>query len=199
MAATYAAEPFSPVAAVAVVAGVDGDADDRPAWRSLRATTARPPCSRRCRAARSSTGSLPFRPAGATISTGTRSTVPSAFFSLANDHREIRRSARWRCPTSSLTSAGTFGRSSSLRNAAFAFSGGCWAAAGGREGHRDEEREEQTDAHDEAPSAEPDDTAGKRESPRLAWAFRVSVWASDWLRLLRHRGRDRGRGSQPAA
>ena len=32
-------------------------------------------------------GRLPFAPTGDTVSTGTRSTAPSAFVSLTNDHR----------------------------------------------------------------------------------------------------------------
>jgi len=73
-------------------------------------------------------GSLPLNFSGTTTSIGTRSVVPSAFFSLANDQRE-KASAPLATPGLSFTSAGTFGRSSSLRNAAFAFSGGCWEVA----------------------------------------------------------------------
>lgn len=81
------------------------------------------------------TGSLPFTPPGATISTGTRSTVPSAFFSLANDHRDTTHLPFSTGLASSRTSIGTFGRSSNFSSAAFAFSGGStfsWAASGAR-------------------------------------------------------------------
>ena len=97
------------------------------------------------------TGSLLFASEGETMSTGTRSVVPSGFFSLANDHRETTSLAFSVVFASSRTSDGTFGRSRTLRSAAFAFSGGStfscaheWRA---RADERDGERDDESGSH----------------------------------------------------
>jgi hypothetical protein len=69
-------------------------------------------------------------PAGRTISTGTRSMLPSRFFSLANCSFSTTTPPSVLGSAVGFGSSGTFGRSSSLRNSARTWAG----RAGGRHG-----------------------------------------------------------------